>query len=298
MTIPDNAAPPGSTGKIRPCLVVHVNKSKKEVHLAPFTSAEALDHPGWTRIWNDPKITNYGSSLIWIGGPAVTPVILGSVREMYWLKGRAAYDVEGMRVNLANYRLRRKEYIAKHGTNDEAILAKVVAKRAKSNPQGSAAHSGQSSVTIMSPPANVSQQQGFRPIPMRQGAYPEPTAFDPTALAFIPRANQNVAPLNFSAQSFAPQVPLPYQYQVQMMQQQQEQYAQASHQQQIQAMQQQQQQQAYEARLTRWRDQYVAQQYAAHQSHYDPARIFQDAENGIWYYTRSDGLRGPQVVTD
>ncbi|KAJ7167873.1 hypothetical protein C8R46DRAFT_1218790 [Mycena filopes] len=306
-------APPGSTGKIRPCLIVHINKSKAEVYLAPFTSSEESDHPGWMSLRKDPKITHYGSSMIWIGGPAKTPVIIGSVGEMYWSKNKAAYDVAEMQVNLANYWLRRKEYVAKHGTNDEAILEKVETKRAKLNSQGSAAQSHQSSRTVMPPPSNASRNQAFGPTPERQGAYPGSRAIDPTALAFIPRARQNVnvAPSNFNGQSFPPQAAVQSPYQTQVLHAQQQQ-AQAMRQQQAQAIEQ--QRRADEARLRRLQDPALAGYYASQQGcklttftsnsslnchlDYNPAGIFQDLTSRIWYYTQNDGSRGPHVVRE
>ncbi|KAJ7848628.1 hypothetical protein B0H14DRAFT_2582935 [Mycena olivaceomarginata] len=74
------------TGKIRPCLVVGVNTTQKTLWLAPMSGMTEVQHPGWEALEIKPPIQFIGRSKprIWVGTPAVTPMIFMDVRNMYW----------------------------------------------------------------------------------------------------------------------------------------------------------------------------------------------------------------------
>ncbi|KAJ7208699.1 hypothetical protein B0H12DRAFT_1242970 [Mycena haematopus] len=99
------------SGKIRPCLVVHVNQKMGLLTLAPFSKMATVGHPGWEETRRQPyRILKDGAERLWVGAPSTTPMLLGN-NEMYWWPTDRDNQDPNPKNNLENYLRRRRAFI-------------------------------------------------------------------------------------------------------------------------------------------------------------------------------------------
>ncbi|KAJ7439050.1 hypothetical protein B0H11DRAFT_2293574 [Mycena galericulata] len=212
-----------STGKSRPCLVVHVDYQEGTLSLAPFTTFSHPTHPAWVNVKDDPPITPHGrSKFIWVGKPAKTQMILENPDLMDMPPVNPCSFPPISDTNLQNYREKRNAYINQYGVDDAAIMAMVVQQREQraqaAGPQskrggrgagftharGGAFNQGPTAGPSMiypgpqiqasyfsQPPALVSQTSNFAAPQYHQSASTmfnanSPSNYNPQAMAFLP----------------------------------------------------------------------------------------------------------------
>ncbi|KAJ6457137.1 hypothetical protein C8R47DRAFT_1082168 [Mycena vitilis] len=104
------------THKIRPCLVISVNKDKRFFTAAPFTSTATISHAGWQIITTPDNLIQYQrSKSIWMGPPARIDMILGDIVNMYYHSDHDENYPPTTGNNLKSWRNRRDAFVIEHG---------------------------------------------------------------------------------------------------------------------------------------------------------------------------------------
>ncbi|KAJ7463619.1 hypothetical protein FB451DRAFT_1265057 [Mycena latifolia] len=111
------------TDKVRPCLIVDVDRVNRKISLAPFTTFDKHPtHAGWQPIGpidiGFPEL----KPLIWVGRPAVTNMILQDSRGTMYINSAQRSVSKGpiSQANIKYYELLRASYIGQFGVDHPA----------------------------------------------------------------------------------------------------------------------------------------------------------------------------------